>query len=327
MKKITVGISDYFRPPAELERSVFPAAEFVFLDGLGSASDLSGLDAVLVYKSAVTADVVSRLSKCRIVVRYGVGYEKVDLAACSAKGIPVCNNPDYGTEEVADSACAMILALARRTVSYDHHCRNFPAGWQENVETPLFRLRGSTLGIVGVGRIGTAVALRMKAFGMNVTGYDPYKPSGYEKSIGIDRAGRLDELLEKSDVVTIHCPLSPETAGMVNGKFLGAMKRDSILVNTSRGGIFDGLDALEKALREGKLRAAATDVLPHEPPDLTHPLLAAWRNREEWLAGRFVVTPHVAYFSEHSVREMRFKAAETLRLFFEEGVARNRVND
>ncbi|OHD54635.1 MAG: hypothetical protein A2Y33_02325 [Spirochaetes bacterium GWF1_51_8] len=327
MKKITIGITDYFTPPAELEKSAFPGAEFVFLDSLDNKDALSLPDGLLVYKSRIGRDTIQLLKNCKMIVRYGVGYEKVDLEACTAHGIAVCNNPDYGTEEVADSACAMILSLARRTFSYDHHCRDFQSGWQENTETPLPRLSRCTLGIIGCGRIGTAVALRMKAFGMNITFYDPYKPSGYEKSIGISRTDSLEGLLSQSDIVTLHCPQNTETAGMIDSGFIGSMKQDAILVNTARGGIFADLDAVMDGLKSGKLRAAAADVLPQEPPDMKHPLLDAWRRREEWLAGRLVITPHVAYFSEHSIREMRFKAAETLRLFFENGIIRNRVND
>lgn len=323
-----VGITDHIRPPADIEQAAFPEASFRFLGDwrrdAAAADDWRRVDALLVWHWRLDGATVDLLDRCRIAVRYGVGYDLVDVDALARRNIPLCNTPDYGTEEVADAACGMILCLQRRLVPYDRACRHFTRGWQENLLTPQSRTRGRTLGIVGVGRIGTAVALRMKPFGYRIVGYDPYKPSGHEKAVGYERVDSLDELLAESDIVTLHCPLSDETRGMVGAAFLSKMKPGSALVNTARGGILADLDCLGEALRSGHLDSAAMDVLPEEPPS-DHPLLDAWRRDEEWLRGRLIITPHVAYYSDAGWHEMRTKAAQTARLYLLHGRLRNHI--
>ena len=327
-KRWTVGITDYVAPPPDIESEAFPAAEFRFLSDWRTSeaalAEWRASDALLVWHWHVDRETVGVLDRCRVVVRYGVGYDLVDVAALAERGIPFCNTPDYGTEEVADLACAMILAVQRRLVEYDARCRGHSDSWQENVLEPQRRTSHSVLGIVGVGRIGTAVVNRMKPFGFGILGYDPYQPSGHEKAVGYERVESLDELLERSDVVSVHCPLTTETRAMIDAAFLGRMKPGSSLVNTARGGILAGLDCLEEALRSGRLASAALDVLPDEPPR-DHALIRAWREREPWLAGRLTVTPHTAWYSERAWYEMRYKAAQTARLFLETGRLRNRV--
>lgn len=177
---------------------------------------------------------------------------------------------------------------------------------------------------MGVGRIGTAVVNRLKPFGHRILGYDPHQPAGHEKAVGYQRVRRLDDLLAESDIVTFHCPLTSETRGLIDEARLSVMKPGAILVSTARGELFAGLDPLELALRSGRLAAVGTDVLPVEPP-APHPLLDAWRRHEGWLAGRLVVTPHNAFHSDEAAIEMRRNAAETVRLFLEDGVLRNRI--
>ncbi len=324
----TVGITDYIRPPADIERQAFPEAEFVFLSGPEKSEENKhqwrAADALLAWHWPIDAELIPLLDRCRIVVRYGVGYDTVDVEALTEAGIPFCNTPDYGTEEVADAACAMILALQRRMVQYDRVCRFYEVGWQENRIESQERTSACAVGIVGVGRIGTAVALRLKPFGFRLFGYDPYKPPGHEKAVGYERADTLRELLGSSDIVTVHCPLTDETEGMIDAAFLQGMKPGSSLVNTARGGILKGLSCLEQALRSGHLAAAAMDVLPSEPPG-EHALLRAWRDDEPWLRGRLVINPHVAWYSRQSWHEMRYKAAETARMYLLEGRLRNRI--
>jgi len=325
-----VGITDYVEPPADLEREAFPEAEFCFLDDWRASpanrDAWRGCDALLVWHWPVDRETVAVLDRCRIVVRYGVGVDLVDLPALAARGIPLCNTPDYGTEEVADTACAMILAVQRKIVAYDRACRAYTEGWQEHRLVPHPRTSDCTLGVVGVGRIGTAVVNRMKPFGFRILGYDPYQPSGHEKAVGYARADRLDELLAQADIVTLHCPLTAETQGMMSREAFAAMKPGAALVNTARGGILDGLDPLEEALRGGRLAAAALDVLPDEPPK-QHPLVAAWRADADGVRGRLLITPHAAWYSERGWVEMRSKAAETARLYLMEGRLRNRIGD
>lgn len=231
----------------------FPEAEFRFFpdwrkEAAGRAA-WQEADALLVWHWRVDQETVNLLEQCRILIRYGVGYDLVDVKALVTRQIPFCNTPDYGTEEVADAACGMILAIQRQLVAYDRACRRFDSGWQEHTMSPQQRTSCQRLGVIGIGRIGTAVVLRMKPFGYRILGYDPYLPSGHEKAVGYQRVESLEELLRQSDIVTIHCPLTEETRGMVNAKFLARMKPGSALVNTARGQIFSDLDCLQGAVQ------------------------------------------------------------------------------
>lgn len=327
--RFTVGITDHMIPPPDLEAAVLDGLATVdFLDTRREQDldpeRLARLDALLVWSTPIGAATAARLPRCRIVVRFGVGYDRIDVAALEASGIPFCNNPDYGTEEVADHAVSLLLSLQRRLWEHDARARTYQGTWQANTLTPLHRSGTATVGVVGVGRIGTAVVNRLKPFGYRILGYDPHQPAGHEKAVGYRRVRTLDALLAESDIVTFHCPLTSETRGLLNARTLAALKPGAILVNTARGELFAGLDPVEAALRSGHLAALGTDVLPVEPP-APHPLLTAWRTREDWLAGRLVVTPHNAFHSDAAAVEMRRNAAETVRLFLEDGVLRNRI--
>lgn len=330
-RKYVVGITDHMIGEPDLEADVLGSdVEIDFFASTDEASfapdRLARLDALMVWGARLGAKSISHLTRCRGVVRYGVGYEKIDLTALAAAGIPLANNPDYGTEEVADHAVAMILSLHRRLWEHDARARGYTSGWQVHSLKPLSRSNRATVGVVGVGRIGTAVVNRLKPFGFRILGYDPGQPPGHEKAIGYERTDRLEDLLAQSDVVTLHCPATNETRGLLNASSLSRLKPGSIVVNTARGELIDDLDALETALRSGHLAAAAIDTLIKEPPG-DHPLLAAWRDREDWLAGRLVITPHNAFYSDHAAIEMRRNAAKTVRLLLDEGKLRNQVTD
>jgi D-3-phosphoglycerate dehydrogenase len=326
---LIVGITDHVQPPFTVEREALgDGVEFVALESADESTydgaALARLDALLVWRARITAKTVERLDNCRIVVRYGVGYDGVDTAAIKARGVPFCNTPDYGTEEVADTAAAMILGLQRKVGAYDTACRNAETGWQSPAQPPLKRSNAATLGVIGVGRIGTAVVNRMKPFGFRIIGYDPHQPSGHEKAVGYERAGSLDALLAEADIVTVHCPLSAETAGLIDAGFVARMKPGAYLVNTARGAILKDLDVVWDAFRSGHLAGAGLDVLPDEPPG-DHPMIDAWRAFDPAVAGRIVINPHTAYYSESAWYEMRYKAAETARLCLVDGVVRNRI--
>jgi D-3-phosphoglycerate dehydrogenase len=195
------------------------------------------VDALLVWRWKLQADSVLLLDRCRIEVRYGVGYEMVDIPALAEREIPFANTPDYGTEEVADTACAMILAAQRKIMGYDRACRTYRSGWQDNVLSPLGRTSEQALGIIGVGRIGTAVVNRMKAFGYRILGFDPYQPPGHEKAVGYVRTKSRKELLAQADIISCHCPLTAETKAMIDEDFLKGMKPGASLINTAREGL------------------------------------------------------------------------------------------
>jgi phosphoglycerate dehydrogenase-like enzyme len=286
-----------------------------------------GCDAVLIWhRMHLTRTVAAMLDRCRLVVRVGVGFDNVDTGACAARGIPVANVPNYGTTEVADHALALLLYLVRGIGSYQNRLRaSLRDGFVAEDVPVVRRIRGATFGAIGMGRIGTAVARRAGGFDMKVIYFDPYLPEGHDLGIGLERVNSLPALLSRSDVVSLHVPLSDETRAMMNAERLRQMKPGSILINIARGGLVD-VDAVEQALRDNHLSAAALDVLPREPPVPAPRLLEAWQRDEPWLAGRFAVTPHAAFYSEAGYVDMRTFSAEIIVDFLENGRLRNNVN-
>jgi len=283
-------------------------------------------DGIVVRFVPIDAKVIPHLKKCRIVVRQGVGFDVVDLKACGEAGIAVCNVPDYGTTEVADSALAMILTFARGTAICDAALRaDLKGGWTHLTNVASRRLRGATLGVVGFGRIGTATALRAQAFGMKVAFYDPYLPNGAELPFGFTRTRTLKELLGMADIVTLHSPLTEETRNLINVYAVSAMKQGAYLINTSRGEVCD-TGALLAGLKSGKLAAVGLDVLPVEPPSLDDPLVAAWQANEPWIRGRMLLNPHTGFYSPDSLVDLRRKAIETAFYYLRDGTLANCVN-
>jgi phosphoglycerate dehydrogenase-like enzyme len=284
-------------------------------------------DALIAYYGVpIDRALVERLERCRILVRAGVGYDHIDIAACGRRGIPVCNVPDYGTTEVADHAIALMLGLARGLVSYHARLLADPhAGWHWRGAPLVRRLRGTCFGVVGMGRIGTAAARRAHGLDMAISFYDPFLPDGADLALGYRRVASLEALLAEADVVSLHCPLSGDNANLINAATLAAMKPDAILINTARGGLVD-LAALEAALRAGRLGGAGLDVLPGEPPDPSHPLIEAFRRREPGLDGRLLLTPHIAWYSPAGQADLRRKSAETVRDYLLGQRLRNCVN-
>ncbi|MCP4383534.1 MAG: C-terminal binding protein [Hyphomicrobiales bacterium] len=294
---------------------------------------LAKADGIVVWHEMVIDDAfVSRIPKCRVIVRAGVGYDHIDLAATGAAGIPVCNTPDYGTSEVADHAMALMLVLRRALVVYHEELTRDPIGQFvtgfDATHTPLVRrIRGRIFGIVGLGRIGIAAALRAKAFGMEVIAYDPYASPGLEIATGVRRIANLGDLLAVSDVVSLHCPLTPETQGMIGAEEIGLMKPDSLLINTARGGIVD-VPAVIAAIEAGRLGGAGIDVLPVEPPRADDAIVETYRNLAgSPIAGRLLLTPHSAWSSPESAADARRLSFETALLYLRDGSLRNLVNE
>ena len=264
------------------------------------------------------------MTRCRIIVTSGVGYDHIDVARAAALGIPVCNIPDYGTTEVADHAMALLLSLARGIAAYDGTLKQI-GGWAALDMPTVRRTRGLRFGIVGLGRIGQAVARRAAAFDMSVRFFDPHLPPGAELAVGYQRYHSLQALLANSDVVSLHTPLTPQTRGMIDRETIAHMPRGSILINTSRGGVLD-LDAVADALTSGHLQAAGLDVLPVEPPDYNHPLLQAWRANADWIKNRLIVTPHSAFFAPESIADKRLLTMTTAINYLQKGTLRSCVN-
>jgi D-3-phosphoglycerate dehydrogenase len=258
-------------------------------------------DAVITGPFEVREKAIAGMTKCKIIQALGVGYDRIDLRAAGERGIFVCNVPDYCVNEVADHTIGLLLIANRRMLGLIDAAKK--GRWftklPDEISTPVLGLAGGILGIVGLGRIGTAVAIRAKAFGMRVLFYDPYLRLGIERSLNLDRSETLESLLENSDVVTIHTPLTDETHHMIQEDELKRMKKHALIINTARGAIIDK-KALLKALREKWIAGAALDVIEDEPPDQTEPLLSL---------DNVVITPHRAYYSEESNVDCRRKAA------------------
>ena len=298
-------------------------------EGVVSDAALRRADAVINCRSRhlLPAERVAHMDRARVVVQAGVGFNHIDIEACARRGIPVCNTPDYGTMEVADHAIALMLSLVRGVTAYHLRLLVRDDAWDTRALAlpPMRRLSGQVFGVIGLGRIGTAAALRAKALQMRVVFFDPYLPAGHELGLGFDRAATLGDVLAQADIVTLHCPLTERTERLIDAEALAGMKPGGILINTSRGNVID-LDAVAGALRDGRLCAAALDVLPSEPLDRSHPLIAAWTAQEPWLEGRLILTPHAAFYTPESLADMRRLSMKAAIEFLRTGRLRSCVN-
>ena len=295
---------------------------------VGTAA-LQAADAIINCRSRhrLPAALVQQMERAKIVVQAGVGFNHIDIAACARRGIPVCNTPDYCTREVADHAIALMLALIRGVAAYNDRLLVRDDAWDTRALAlpPVRRLANLTFGVVGLGRIGTAAARRARAFDMRVVFHDPYVAPGQELALGFERAATLAALLAEADVVSLHCPLTEATTGLIDHAAVAAMKPGAVLLNTARGGVVD-LDAVGAGLSAGTLGAAALDVLPREPLDRSHPLLAAWTRREPWLEGRLLLTPHAAFYTPESLADMRRLSMQAVVDFLRHGQLLSCVN-
>lgn len=301
------------------------------LHEVGMPADLSddvlaACDAFCMFNvKPVGADVIDRMTRCRLLVRAGVGFDNVDLAAAARNGIPVANVPDYGINEVADHALALMMTFTRGIRFYSTRMQaGLPGGWSwDNAfNRRTFRRR---VGIVGLGRIGSAFARRCQGLGMEVMAYDPYLPSGAELSLNVTRVASLKDLLGACDIVSMHVPLTPETERMIDREAIAAMRPGTFLINTSRGPVID-LDAAYEGMKNGPIQCLGLDVFPVEPADPEHPLIKAWLAREAWIDDRLVLTPHAAFFSPDAVVDMRTNAIHLIADYLEGKPLRNWVN-
>jgi D-3-phosphoglycerate dehydrogenase / 2-oxoglutarate reductase len=297
-----VAITDYVFPSLEPERAVLePLGVELRPQQCRSEDEIIALaqeaDAVLNCYAKMTSRVIEALKRCRIIARYGIGVDNVDLAAASQARILVTNVPDYCVDEVSDHALGLLLTLARNIITADAAVKS--GTWSATAHTDIRRLRGQTLGLVGFGKIAKALASKVQSLGMKVLVYDPYLEPVLIVQCGAEPAN-LESLLVKADAISIHVPLCPETRNLIGPRELERMKPTAFLINTSRGGIVDEA-ALAVSLKAGRLGGAALDVLTVEPPPPDHPLRQA---------PHIILTPHLAFYSRESVIELQTKAAE-----------------
>ena len=269
-------------------------------------------DAVLVTYAKINADMIRQMKKVRIISRFGIGVDNVDLAAATQAGIVVTKVPDYCIDEVSDHAMALLLSAVRKIPMATDQVH---AGtWKMPNFVPIHRLRGSVLGLVGFGRIPQLVAPKAKSFGLRVVAYDPFIPKDVFANAGVEQVD-FAQLLKISDYVSIHSPLTPETKGLFNADAFKQMKKGSYVVNTARGPIIDEA-ALAAAIDSGHIAGAALDVMTNEPP-VGSPLIGK-RN--------VIITPHTSFYSEESLVELQTKASQEVANVLSGKPARNPVN-
>ncbi|HEY7667133.1 MAG TPA: C-terminal binding protein [Actinomycetota bacterium] len=273
----------------------------------------SEADGVLNCYAPIPAEAIQGLVRCRVIARYGIGLDTIDIAEASSRGIVVTNVPDYCIDEVSDHALALILSLVRRVAILDRDVR--AGGWDLAPARPVHRLRGRTLGLVGFGRIARRLAEKVAPIGLRRLAHDPFVPVEAITEAGCE-AGDLERVLVESDIVSIHAPLMETTRHLIGDAELRAMKPDAFLVNTSRGPLVD-LDALRTIRAEGHLGGVGLDVLESEPPAPNDPLL-----RDPGV----VITPHAAFYSEEATAEQQRKAAEQVVVALAGDLPRYAVN-
>lgn len=296
------AITDYSFPDLGVEEAILRPSGTVLVTGQCKTTEtliplVRDADAIITQFAPINREVIAAMEQARVIVRYGIGVDNVDLEAAREKGIPVCNVPDYCIDEVADQTLAFILASTRQVVANSNKVR----GGQWGLAVPLNQmraLRDLTVGVVGFGRIGREVVARLRAFKCRVLVHDPVVAAG-----DIEQAGAvpvdLARIISDSDIVTLHCPSMAQTRGMINRDSLAKMKRGVILINVARGDLVDSA-ALTEALQEGQVAVAALDVFAPEPIPADHPILKL---------DNVIVASHIASTSVPAVRKLRETAA------------------
>jgi len=281
------------------------------------AEEVKDVDVIMVVYAKITEKIINSAAKLRGIVRYGIGVDNIDLKATSKRRIPVANVPDYCIGTVADHAFALILALNRKLLLADRILRSGEYGLWTSPSPKLMGvdLEGKVLGLVGVGKIGSAVAARAKGFGMKVVAFDPYIPKEIAEKIGVELVD-LETLLKNADFISIHAPLTPETRGIIGEKELRMMKRTAYIINTARGPIIQE-KALYKALKNGWIAGAGLDVYEKEPPDLDNPLFKL---------ENVILTPHIAYYTKEAIWRLEMSAVEEAIRILQGKMPKNLVN-
>jgi len=253
-------------------------------------------DGLIIQYALLTRRVIEHLKHCKVISRYGVGVDSVDLKAATDFGIIVANVPDYCIDEVSNHTIAMLLSLVRKTAFFDKKVKE--GQWDFRLGIPIHRLQGKTLGLIGCGKIGLAVAKKISPFGLKAIAFDPYLQKVEE---GVELTD-LETLLKRSDFISIHCPLNESTKHLIGENEFKKMERKPILINTSRGPIIDE-NALVNALEKGLVSGAGLDVLEREPPDPKNPLLKM---------ENVILSPHVGFYSVESIKELKRRTAENV---------------
>lgn len=305
-KNYKVLVTDYVWPSTEPEREVLSSIGATIIEAPDQDESTlielaSDVDAIMTCFAQVTANVVKAAKNCMVISRYGVGVDNIAVSTATEQGIPVTYVPDYCVDEVSDHVMALLLAWNRQIVFYDKVAKM--GEWSGSVSpVPLRRLRGKNLGVIGLGRIGLAVAGKAQALGINVLGYDPYI-SGSTAGMENISITSLEDLLEQADYISVHTPLNDNTRGLIGENELARMKPTCYFVNCARGPIVDEM-ALYQALLSGAIAGAGLDVMEDTEPSADNPLFEL---------SNVIVTPHVAFLSNESVNELEVRTAQATK--------------
>jgi D-3-phosphoglycerate dehydrogenase / 2-oxoglutarate reductase len=305
---VRVVITDFGDPDNGPEATVFAASGLdveLIRGNVKSPAEVIPLvrqaDAIIVQFATIDRTVIESLERCRIISRYGIGVDMIDIQAASDRGIPVANVPDFCIDEVSTQTVGFIIDLDRHTFALDKHVKSGQWGVSPPPSLPPLRLKGQTLGIVGLGKIGRVVAEKAACLGLHVVASDPFADGESARTVGAELV-ELPELLRRADYVSLHCPLIPETRGLIGARELAAMKPSAYLINMARGPIVDQR-ALRAALTNGTIAGAALDVLEEEPPPTDEPLLHL---------DNVILTPHTSSWSVESLAQLRHDTAQNV---------------
>lgn len=327
---LKIGILDRITIPDLEERILNSIGKIICFNATNECelpNEIANLDAVIVYnKITLTQITINKLLNCKVIVKAGVGFDNIDICAAGNIGIPVINVPDYGTNDVADHTFALFLSYVKKIGFYNNALqKNIVQYWKPGNGKKVHRLSELTFGIIGMGRIGTAVAMRAKAFGMNVVYYDPYLPDGYDKTYQVKEFKVLEELVSNSNVISIHVPLNRNTEKMINYSLLQNAKYKPILINTARGKVINTED-IYLSLKENIIEAYLADVFESEPPSDNTELLLQFSLEDGIFRDRIIFTPHSASHTIEARKEMREKAAISVKMFIQENKMKNCIN-
>ena len=256
--------------------------------------EINDADVLLVWHTQISDKTLKRLKNCKAIIRYGVGIDNINIKSARLKNIDCANTPDYGISEVADTACSMMLNLIRKINLYNFNCKKYKNDWQvnvlrENTKNPVKRLNEHKLGIIGLGRIGSLVSLRMREFGLKIGYYDPHVKKDKGKFSFLKKFKSIKELVNFSSVISINCVLNDQTKSLINSTLIKQMNHNTIIVNTARGKIIKNLDCLMAGLKSLRIGGLGLDVLPEEPPNFNDKLIKAWINEKTLIIPRLLL--------------------------------------
>ena len=294
------------RPDIELK-------DYQYRDAAHVKEITADCDVLVTQYADINREVIENLAHCRMIIRYAIGVDNIDLAAASERGIPVVNVPDYGIDEVSTYAVTLLLCAARKIPQTIDMIRR--AEWNYAITKPMYRTAGKTVGLIGFGRIPRAVAKKLSGFDMQILAYDPFVSEERAKELGVKLVS-FEELVCQSDYISVHCPLTAQTHHIVNEDVLRAMKKTAFLINTSRGATVD-TEALYRACRDGEIAGAAIDVTEQEPLPAGSPLRTL---------NNLIITPHIAWYTEEAIATLKEKLAQEIIRVYEGGQPVNIVN-